>query len=162
MTNHVHLAIDDTDKKILSYLSEDTRMPSYKIDGKLGISTDSVIRRIKKMEGCIIRKFTINLDFDRIGYHRYIMVLGADILSKSNCDYIRQYFATKNNVILAAGVFGSFDYIVELVSQDTDELSQIISDLKKGLSGVIKNYEIWLSGKEVMFRPFPKVLQQSG
>lgn len=64
------------DKKTLSLLLEDGRMTDTSIAGKLGITKQAVGRIRKKLEKAgIIRKYTTQLDYERLGIHTFAIVL---------------------------------------------------------------------------------------
>lgn len=65
-------ALDDVDKKIIDYLSEDSRASFRKIAKKLGLSVDTITRRYQKLlEENVIRP-TITIDPTKLGYEAFV------------------------------------------------------------------------------------------
>ncbi|MFZ8856531.1 MAG: AsnC family transcriptional regulator [Candidatus Nanopusillus sp.] len=63
--------VDDTDNKIIKILLNNSRIPNTKIARLLNISEASVRKRIKKIIKIgIIEKFTVELNYNLLGYKR--------------------------------------------------------------------------------------------
>ncbi|MDT7890758.1 MAG: AsnC family transcriptional regulator, partial [Candidatus Nanopusillus sp.] len=63
--------VDDIDNKIIKILLNNSRISNTKIARLLNISEASVRKRIKKiMEIGIIKKFTVELNYNLLGYKR--------------------------------------------------------------------------------------------
>ena len=63
------MVLDETDEKILKNLLVDARQSARQLALKLGMSTVTVLSRIKKLEKAkIIRGYTAIVDHEKIGY----------------------------------------------------------------------------------------------
>jgi DNA-binding Lrp family transcriptional regulator len=61
-----------SEKKILSTLEIDSRIPANQIAKKLKFSTEGVIKIINRLtERKIIRKFNTKINYSKMGYHLY-------------------------------------------------------------------------------------------
>ena len=59
--------LDEKDQKILHMLSDDSRLLWKEIGGNLGISANAARRRVLNLiESGVIKRFTIEIDYDRI------------------------------------------------------------------------------------------------
>jgi Lrp/AsnC family transcriptional regulator, regulator for asnA, asnC and gidA len=60
---------DETDKKILNVLMENSRLSYRQIAKKLKLSTATIMKRVNRMEKeKIIKKYTAEIDYDKLGY----------------------------------------------------------------------------------------------
>lgn len=76
------MKLTKNDKKTLNLLLEDGRMTDTAIAKELGITKQAVGRIRKKLEkGGIIKKYTTQLDYERLGIHTFAIVL-ARLTSK--------------------------------------------------------------------------------
>jgi len=72
--------VDETDKLILFELLQDCRQPLSKIAKTVKLSQQRVHYRIKKLEEQgVIKKYTININYPKLGYSRHSLYL--DLLS---------------------------------------------------------------------------------
>jgi len=72
------MKLTDNDKKTLALLLEDGRMTDTAIAKKLGITKQAVGRIRKKLEkGGIIRRYTTQLDYERLGVHTFAIILAS-------------------------------------------------------------------------------------
>jgi len=63
------MKIDDTDKKIINQLIENSKLSYRKIAQNLKISAATVMNHINKLEkNKIIKKYTVRLDYEKLGY----------------------------------------------------------------------------------------------
>ena len=78
---------DKTDKLILFELLQDCRQPASKIAKRLRIPQQTVTYRIKKLEkDKIIKKYTVNLDYSKLGFHRHSLYLDLKTVSAKEVD----------------------------------------------------------------------------
>jgi Lrp/AsnC family transcriptional regulator for asnA, asnC and gidA len=61
--------LDETDMKIIDKLSENGRSPFRRIAQEIGVTTDTVARRYKRLKGNRIVNVVIQIDPQKIGYH---------------------------------------------------------------------------------------------
>jgi len=72
------MKLTNNDKKTLTLLLEDGRMTDTAIAKKLGITKQAVGRIRKKLEKKgIIRRYTTQLDYERLGIHTFAIVLAS-------------------------------------------------------------------------------------
>jgi len=73
--------VDKIDRKILSILLDDGRKSFNEISLAVGVSTGTVANRVRRLlEGGIIKRFTVELDWKRLGFDVLaIIILEAEI-----------------------------------------------------------------------------------
>lgn len=105
------MPIEETDKKILNILIDDSRLSLRQIAKKANVSVATVMHHINKLEEeRIIRKYTAKIDYEKIGYDVEIM---TEIrISKGKLFEVEKKIATNPNVFAIYDVTGAFDAVV--------------------------------------------------
>lgn len=120
--------IDQTDVKILKTLLSDARLSNRQIAKKVGVSTATVISKIRRMEQeGIIKGYTAILDQERLGYE--LTVITEITVSKGKLLEIEREIAKMPNVCAVYDVTGLTDAMVIAKFKNRKELS----DFTKGL-----------------------------
>ncbi|MDK6028391.1 Lrp/AsnC family transcriptional regulator [Ignisphaera sp. 4213-co] len=70
--------LDEKDKKLIEKLSENARATYTELAKELGLSDVAVIKRVKKLEGRIIKRYTIVVDPRNLGF-RVVSITGIDV-----------------------------------------------------------------------------------
>ena len=127
--------LDETDERILKHLLVDARQSARQLALKLGMSTVTVLSRIKKLEKeKIIQGYTTVIDHEKIGYSLTAII---EIIAKNDKVMDIEYEISKfENVCGVYDVTGSTDTIIIAKFKERDELSKFV----KGLA-VIPNVE---------------------
>ena len=123
------IKVDDFDIKILRILNSDARTPTVDIAKKLNSTVTTIKTRMDKlMKGNIIRKFSIIIDWDKIGYRSYIVEIN---LKNYNKKYeIMNYVRQNPNLWFIMGSIGhNIDLEFEFVLESVTRLHEIIKDL---------------------------------
>lgn len=151
--------IDETDKKIIGILLEDSRTPTTEMAMKLKISHDSVNYRIKNLvKHGVIKQFTIVPDQSKLGYK----VLGDIAVSLWNMTQVDQnefekYIKFHPFIVSAWHFSGKWDYYLEIFARDLPHFNEIVTETKTKFSKIIKDSETLFVTKELKFNLFPKV-----
>lgn len=129
--------LDQTDKKIIDILIENSRMSYADIARKLGVSEATVFKRIKKLkdEG-VIESFTLQLEPSKIGKNVYISigltvnpVLLDEIAKKlSNFDEVSEVYIT----------VGEHNIIAHALIKDNDAFNNFLMNKIYKLEGITK------------------------
>ena len=136
------VVLDDKDLKILALLSENSKLTTSKISRKLLIPITTVHNRIKKLEkNGIIKKYTIKVDYKLIGKPvlSYIFIkVNYNALSSQNLnqDYLIKKIRAIENICSIELVTGDYDLIVKLRVRDLDELSNVITNQIRVITGI--------------------------
>jgi len=139
-------AIDDTDVNILSELVENSKTPLSKIGKKFGLHPNVVAYRIKKMKKQgIIKDYTVELDFEKIGLNEQVYV-GLSLPSNSEMDRILKQIIEIPQTMRVISSLGSPESIILFVGKDKSEINEAISKLRnldvkiEYTASVIKTY----------------------
>lgn len=101
-------SVDEKDKKLINILSKNSRL-SYREVAKLsGLSTVTVLNRIKRLEDQgVIKKYSVTLDFEKLGYDVQVII---DIrVSKGKLIEVQKRIATDPHVWAVYDNTGHFD-----------------------------------------------------
>jgi len=120
--------IDDIDNKIIKILINNSRIPNTKIAKLLNISEASVRKRIKKIIKIgIIKKFTVELNYNLLGYKR--VFIGLNIDKDKVFNILEKVSKNKNisNIYLAGG---DHDILIDFLYTKPEELDEYIKYLQ--------------------------------
>jgi len=122
------MVLDELDKKIINVLIDDPRITYRKLARSLGVSVGTVYNRIRKLMGQgIIRDFTVQVDFSKVGYDVTALIL-IKVDGKHIIDVEREV-ARYPNVCAVYDVTGEFDVIVVAKFRNIGELNKFIKNL---------------------------------
>ena len=123
--------MDKIDEKIIKNLVVDSRLSARKLALKLGLSTVTILTRIKKLEKAkIIKGYTTRLDHEQLGYSLTAII--EIIARKDQIVEIEDKISSIENVCGVYDVTGSTDTILVAKFRDRAELSKFV----KGLSNI--------------------------
>ena len=120
--------MDETDEKILKNLMFDARLSARQLALRLGMSTVTILSRIKKLEKMkIIKGYTTLIDHERIGYSLTAII---EIVAKNDKIVdIENEVSKFENVCGVYDITGSTDTIVIAKFKERNELSKFVKDL---------------------------------
>ncbi|MEK6960935.1 MAG: Lrp/AsnC family transcriptional regulator [Nanoarchaeota archaeon] len=131
---------DDLDERIILAYSRDVRVPLTALADDLGVTSETIRQRIKKLEQKqVIVGYKINLNLPRMGYqgYRVDLLLNSVARNKELFEYIKhhKYFYQINQSI------GGADFETEIVVKNLSHLLEILEDVVLRFRDVIKGYE---------------------
>jgi len=120
--------LDKTDERILKNLMMDGRLSARQLALKLGMSTVTILTRIKKMEKeKIIYGYSALIDHEKIGYSLTAII---EIVAKNDkIISIEDEIAKFENVCGVYDITGSTDTIVVAKFKERNELSAFVKNL---------------------------------
>jgi len=120
--------IDDIDNKIIKILINNSRISNTKIAKLLDISEASVRKRIKKiMKIGIIKKFTVELNYNLLGYKRVFIGLNID---KDKIFNILEKISKNKNIKDIYLTGGDHDILIDFLYSKPEELDEYIKYLQ--------------------------------
>jgi Lrp/AsnC family transcriptional regulator for asnA, asnC and gidA len=120
--------IDDIDNKIIKILINNSRISNTKIAKLLNISEASVRKRIKKIiNSGIIKKFTVELNYNLLGYKRVFIGLNID---KDKIFNILEKISKNKNIINIYLAGGDHDILIDFLYSKPEELDEYIKYLQ--------------------------------
>ena len=120
--------LDETDERILKNLLVDARQSARQLALKLGLSTVTVLSRIKKLEKAkIIHGYTAIIDHEKIGYSLTAII---EIIAKNDKMVdIEDEISKFENVCGVYDITGSTDTIIIAKFKERNELSKFVKNL---------------------------------
>lgn len=120
--------LDEIDQKILRNLLVDSRMSSRKLALKLGLSTVTVISRLKKLEKeKIIKSYSARIDHQKLGYDLTAIIEAK--AQRGKMIEVENKIADHENVCAVYDVTGSMDTIIVAKFKNRKELSKFVKNL---------------------------------
>ncbi len=121
-------ALNGVDLKILEELKRNAKMTYRELSSKLGVAIGTIYNRIRKLEEAgIIRKFTVDIDYEKLGYD-----LTAIIMIQVEGPYIievERELAKFDEVMSVYDITGEFDIAVIAKFRGREELNKFIKKI---------------------------------
>jgi len=141
----MELKIDDKDKKILNALKDNSKLSTGKLSRKLNLPVTTIFHRMKKLEKSgVIKKYTIDIDEEKLGKHVTAWVLlnvGRDSLKGVGKDHdiVSREILKFPEVEKVYTITGEYDILTKVRAKDVKELNRfLIKELRK-VEGVEKS-----------------------
>jgi len=122
------MKFDETDEKILKNLLVDARLSARQLAIKLGMSTVTILSRIKKLEKeKIILGYTAIIDHEKLGYSLTAII---EIVAKNDkIVEIEDQISKFENVCGVYDITGSTDTLIIAKFKERSELSTFVKEL---------------------------------
>lgn len=134
--------LDKLDRGILLRLVRNAREPVVNIAKETGQSSQNVINRIKKLEkDGIIRKYSLAIDYRKIGYVFCKTFVHLRNITKERLDELHTYCASQPNIFAITTALGTWDYEIEFEVPNFEEMTEIMDSIRMKFSDIISNYE---------------------
>ena len=145
--------MDETDRKILELLSEDSRRSLADIGGVISMSASAVNERIRRLAASgAIRRFTIDADPKSLGLGVAAFVWVG--LSQTADESQFQRFAAGHPAICECHhVTGSWSYLVKIRVASLDEIEAFLTEMKQ--QAFLARSETIIALSTVVDGPFP-------
>lgn len=129
--------IDKTDRKILSFLVQDGKIPYTEIAKKLEVSHGTIHQRVKKLERSgVIQKTSIVIDYRKLGY-KLICYVGIQVSNGQYIDSICIQLKNIPQITVAHITTGQFNIQCKIRCMDTEHAKNIIQRIHS-LKGVMR------------------------
>jgi Lrp/AsnC family transcriptional regulator for asnA, asnC and gidA len=153
--------IDKKDKKILVELLKDGRKSFAELARACRMTRQSIFSRIKSLKSKgVIKSFTVILDQQKLGLNLKAYIL----LSASPSEKARERASTVltqfPQISQIHRLFGRFDFLIEVLVKDINELSDIIGKIHR--LEVVTSTETMIVYKNIKYdvqHPFENVLR---
>ena len=120
--------MDDKDIIILKHLLIDARQSARQLSHRLGVSTVTILSRIKKLEGeNIIQGYSARLNHELLGYD--ITAIIEIKTNKGKMLEIENEIAKQDNVVAVYDVTGNADMIIIAKFKNRELLSEFVKKI---------------------------------
>ncbi len=118
--------IDKIDRKILSFLLEDARQSFLEIAKMIYVSGGTVHVRYRKMlESGIIKRTTVVLDYEKIGYD-IIAFCGINLHNAKDYKIVVEKLKKIPEILEAHYTTGKYNIFIKMVAKNTKDLYSIL------------------------------------
>jgi DNA-binding Lrp family transcriptional regulator len=146
------IQIDKTSIAILRMLFENSRENLATIAYKEKVSVDIIRSRMKRLEkDKIIVKYTIAIDFEKLGYEFYKSFIYFKDLNDSSMKKFISYVLMDKNIIHIIKQISPWDIELEILCKNYKEYNQIISSLTEKFPGLISKIETAIMSEDQVF-----------
>ena len=119
--------MDKIDEKILKNLMVDARISARQLALKLGMSTVTILSRIKKLEKeKIIKGYTALIDHEKLGYDLTAII---EIIAKKDILDVEEKLSKIDNVCGVYDITGNTDTVIVAKFKERNELSAFVKSL---------------------------------
>ena len=146
------MEIDDIDRKILSVLMHNAKLPYTEVAKEVHVSGGTVHVRMKKMEEMgIIKGFQLVIDPVKLGYD-ITAYLGIYLEKSSYYEEVIKALRDIPEMVSAHYTTGNYSIFARIICRDTKHLLEILHNKVQKISG-IQRTETFISLEENINRP---------
>ncbi|MDI6810233.1 MAG: Lrp/AsnC family transcriptional regulator [archaeon] len=148
----VEIKLKKKDKCILRALLENGRLSYSELGRRCGISRQVAFERMKKLsEEGIVKGFSVCLDAEKLGFafQAYVLII-AKPEGKLRNELIEFLRSTKN-VRRIQLLFGRFDFFLEVLFQDKDEMTEFLRAMHS--FGAVERTETFIVYQTIKDKP---------
>ena len=132
-----HDVIDEINLKIINILNKDSSLPFVEIAKQIGISDATVHIRVRRLIAAgIIKKFTIALDNNKLGYD-HLAFMGINI-EPGTADEVTNSLSSIEEVLEIHEMHGRFDLLLKIRAKDLEEMRDIVVNKIRKLPRIIE------------------------
>jgi Lrp/AsnC family transcriptional regulator for asnA, asnC and gidA len=124
------LKLDKTDLQIVEELTKDGRAPFSRIGQTIGVSTDTVIRRYKRLVQNRFIKVSIQINPMKLGYKAIVLFLVA-VLAQNETKMVVESLSKIPNVSYLVKISGDYDLQVAALVRGIEEIYAINEEIIK-------------------------------
>ena len=135
--------LDAKDWKILYQLCQDARLSHNRIAKLVGLSKNAVTYRIERLKkkGVIQGFFTI-INYSKLGLSSCNILIRTAQSTKEREKDLKDFLKTDKRISVTDCLLGEWDFLIEFISGNLEELNSFITDIKSKFSDIIDMYEI--------------------
>lgn len=133
----MHPQIDEIDIKLIDSLGRDSSTTFVELARQIGISDATVHFRVRRLmsEG-VIKKFTISLDYDLLGYD-HLAFVGINFKPSVNVDATIDKLVNLEEVLELYEMHNSYDLFLKIRAKDFNRLRDIVENKIRALPNIL-------------------------
>ena len=132
--------LDDIDRRILRVLQQRSDLPNNALADEIGLTPGPCLRRVQRLrELGVIRKFTVHLDHNLLGFQisEFVEITLAHHTPEVAAKFMKT-IANKPQVLSCHMVTGDCDFILRVLVRDLDEYRTLVWEQLHRIEGVDK------------------------
>lgn len=139
--------VDKTDLLLLKFLSYNARISLLELSKKIKMTPKTIKKRIKRLEKeGIILGYKINLNFQKLGYEYYKVLLTLTHLEMREDIY--RWILCNPNVVYFDKFLNGADFEFDVEIESFERFVALLNNLKRDFKGTIKEIE-WFTPVEI-------------
>jgi Lrp/AsnC family leucine-responsive transcriptional regulator len=147
-----NIQLDDTDARILTALSADSRRSYADVAAEVGLSTAAVHERVKKMlERGVIERFSLRVDPERVGL-QFTAFVAIRNDGGAHCRDIAPRLRELPEVLELHSVAGEYDFLAKVRTTHARGLEDVLYQIK-AVPGVARTTSTVVLNTEFEERP---------
>jgi len=151
------IRLDVKDKKILSILSSNARIPLTQLAKKVALSRDAIAYRIKNYEKKgVIQGYRTMIDISKFGYNNYHLFIKLNNPSQKVEQRILKKLMKYPFIRAIIKFSGNFDFEIALIAKNVKELDKIITKIINDCSNFLQDYDILIATDSYISKALPK------
>ncbi|MBW2973190.1 Lrp/AsnC family transcriptional regulator [Candidatus Woesearchaeota archaeon] len=124
--------LDKTNKKILGILKHNSRTPYSKIAKELKINRTIIAYRIEQLiKKGVIRSFEPKIDYEKIGYFKYLCYIGFYDFDKKTKEKIIHFLKTHPFSAWLGECIGKYQIRLRVLAKDKSHFYRILSEIEQ-------------------------------
>ena len=132
------MILDSIDYKLLDLLQQNARMTQMEMASAVGLSQPAVAERMRKLEqDGVIRGYSARVDARKLGKDIAAFIGVSIEHPRYNAGFARKILALPD-VLECHRVTGSDSYLLKVVTENTESLDRLISELLRVIPGVTR------------------------
>ncbi|MGB6680735.1 MAG: Lrp/AsnC family transcriptional regulator [Candidatus Bathyarchaeia archaeon] len=141
------VSLDKKDIELLRILQEDSSTPFVEIAESIGVTDGTIHQRIRKLKKSgILKRFTIQLNQEKVGYRSLAYVLIT--VNPGNIDSVSKEIINISNVLETHEVHTQGQLLIKLRASSDNEMRDIIVEKIRAIEGVANSelipvYKVW-------------------
>ncbi len=153
---------DDLDFKILELLLDDSSSTLISLANSLNVDKRSISRRISRLkEEGVIRKFTIDIDWTKLGMTMDAYVgtrtsVGEELRSK-----MFEFFNKHPRIVSVASTIGAHEYVFRVICRDTHDFRTRIGTPLEPLTAGLSSSVVSEYVKPPDYKPLLRLIAES-
>ncbi|MBU1704029.1 MAG: Lrp/AsnC family transcriptional regulator, partial [Nanoarchaeota archaeon] len=156
ITEPEDIDLDQKDIELIKLLAPDARISILELAKRLKITPKTVASRIKELEAKkVIIGYRTMFDLEKLGYQYFKLHINLHNTSQERIKNFGGYVKSHPNIIFDNEVLGGDDLEIEIQATSLQHFRDIVDDIKKRFSEIIKNHRYMLFYKEHKFLFFP-------
>ena len=126
--------MDDVDTAILRSLIKNSRITISQMSKEIDVPDATISNRLKKLEDDVIKRYTMILDWQKIGLDITAIIIIQTESEKH--ESVKEELSKLEEVSEVYSVSGEYDILIKVWVQGIEELNQLINTKIRSIDGV--------------------------
>lgn len=136
------IKLDKADMKLITELVKDARIPATALSKKIGLSKETTIYRIKRLESLgVIAEYRTKVDVTALGYNYNLVFFETKLTTEQKAE-VYGYLMKHPWVNWVSPATGKWDLLLHIISRDLSHLDEILDEIYKKIKPI--NYTIFV------------------